>query len=458
VPRRPVPKARGIGTAARVATVATVVLAVIVTAILLFSPGNGYEVRIRLTNASQLVRGDWIEVGGVPVGSVKDISLAPDGEAEVKVSIDDGRFSPLHEGSRVEVRSASLSGIANRYLALTPGPNNRPKIADGAVIPSTNTTAEVDLDEVLNALDPQTQRDLRTATRGAGSAFSGPAGRQLNAAIEALNPAISQTDGTEREILRDEPTFERFLLESADVVGAVAQRPEQLTQLVGNARGTLQALASRDNQLDSLLQRLPDTLRSANTTLVNLRGAIGDIRPTVRALRPVAPPLTTFLLRLRPITREAIPVIREAKSQIDRPGTKDLVGVLTQVPPLAKAAIPALESTRKVVGDHLLPRLPEIRPYAPDLVAGLFNGYGGTTAAPYDANGHYARISFQGSVFSTPNLGNAVPRPPSQQGLTGYRTGVQKRCPGAAVQTAPDQSNPFIPFAGFPCSKEDSPR
>ena len=457
MPRRPVPKARKIGTAARVATAATVVLAVIVTAILLFGPGNGYEVRIQLTNASQLVKGDWIEVGGVPVGSVKDISLARDGEAELTVSIDDARFRPLHEGSRVEVRSASLSGIANRYLALTPGPNNASKIADGAVIPSTNTTAEVDLDEVLNSLDPQTQRDLRTAVRGAGSAFSGPAGKQLNAAIESLNPAISQTDATEREILRDEPTFERFLLESADVVGAVSQRPEQLTQLVAGARGTLGALASRDTQLDSVLQRLPDTLRSANTTLVNLRGAVGDIRPTVRALKPAAPLLAQFLGRLGPLTTQAIPVIRHVKSEIDRPGTKDLLGVLTQVPALAKTSIPALESTRKDV-DDLLPRLPEVRSYAPDLVAGLFNGYGGTTAAPYDANGHYARISFQGSVFSTPNLGTLVPRPPAQQGLTGYRTGILQRCPGAATQPAPDQSNPFIPFAGFPCSKGDSAR
>src|SRR5438034_2799255 len=136
------------------------------------------------------------------------------------VGISDSRFEPLHQGSRVEVRSASLSGIANRYLALTPGPNNQPKIPDGGAIPATNVTAELDLDEVLNTLDPQTQRDLRTSIRGGAAALTGRAGHQLNAAIEALNPAISQTDATEREILRDQPAFERFLLESANVVGA----------------------------------------------------------------------------------------------------------------------------------------------------------------------------------------------------------------------------------------------
>src|SRR5204863_3291168 len=136
---------------------------------------------------------------------------------------------------------------------------------DGGEVPAADATAEVDLDEVLNALDPQTQRDLRLTIRQSGRAFSGRAGRQLNSAIEALNPAISQTDATEREILRDQPAFERFLLESANVVGAVSSRPEDLSQLVGNARGTLEALASRDGELDSVLQRLPPTLRGANT-------------------------------------------------------------------------------------------------------------------------------------------------------------------------------------------------
>jgi phospholipid/cholesterol/gamma-HCH transport system substrate-binding protein len=438
-------------------TVAAVALAVLITAVLLFRSGGGYEVKLRVSNASQLVTGDWIEVGGVPVGKIKDIALAPDGEAEMTVGIDDSRFAPLHQGSRAEVRSASLSGVANRYLALTPGPNNRPEIPDGGVIPAINVTAEVDLDEVLNALDPETQRDLRTTIRGSAGAFAGRAGRQLNDAIGALNPAISQTDATERELLRDQPAFERFLLESADVVGAVASRPEDLRQLVGNARGTLEALASRDSELDSVLRRLPSTLRGANTTLVNLRGAVSDIRPSVRALRPAAGPLAELLSRLPRVTRKLRPVIPQLRRTIDKPGAGDLLGVLERMPPLESKAIPALDSTKKTV-DDALPIVREARPYAPDVIAGLFSGYGGTTSASYDANGHFARISFQGSVYTPENLLSLVPRPPSEQGLTGYRSRVIKRCPGAGAQTAPDRSNPFLPIEGFPCSMEDSPR
>src|SRR5438093_1499275 len=49
------------------------------------------------------------------------------------------------------------------------------------------------------------------------------------------------------------------------------------------------------------------------------------------------------------------------------------------------------------------------------------NGFGGATGGYYDANGHYARISFQSSLYSLTNLGSLGPRPPSEQGLTGDR-------------------------------------
>ena len=100
----------------------------------------------------------------------------------------------------------------------------------------------------------------------------------------------------------------------------------------------------------------------------------------------------------------------------------------------------------------------EVRPYVPDLVGGLFNGFGGTTAGYYDANGRYARISFQGSTAPLTGLGTLVPRPPELQGLTGFRTHVDKRCPGAGTQEAEDGSNPYLDTPDFPCDPEDSPR
>jgi phospholipid/cholesterol/gamma-HCH transport system substrate-binding protein len=91
------------------------------------------------------------------------------------------------------------------------------------------------------------------------------------------------------------------------------------------------------------------------------------------------------------------------------------------------------------------------------VVGGLINGFGGTTAGYYDANGHYARIAFEGGPYSLDNAASAASAPSSNSGLAGYRKGVTSRCPGAAAQSAPDKSNPYKPD-GSHCKLEDSPR
>ena len=422
----------------------------------MFGGGGSYTVHATFDNASQLVTGDQVKVGGVPVGSVSELSLDDHARARVTLTIDDGGLAPLHRGSRAEVRSVGLASIAGRYVALSPGPNNGPKIADGGEIPADSTQSEVDLDTVLNSLDPSTLGDLRRVVQGLGSATSGRA-KAFNAAMYDLNPALSQTAATTSEIVRDQGAFERFLLESADVVGAVATRSSELERLVPAAATTLAAIGNRTASLDEILRRFPPTLREANTTLVNLRGAIGDLRPAVRDARPVAPLLNETLVRLRPVARSGVRVIPALRSLIDRRGREDLLGVVRTMPSVERTAVPAFESAVQTTKDAM-PVVRALRAYGPDLIGGQVAGYGGTGAIYYDANGHYTRISFQGSGFTLNNQGTLVPQPPTVGGLTGYRKDVKARCPGAGTQSAPDKSNPWHPGKGSPCNPGDDPR
>jgi phospholipid/cholesterol/gamma-HCH transport system substrate-binding protein len=426
---------------------------VLVVAWLLFSGGgSSYDITLTLDNASQLVKGNQVKVGGVQVGSVNSIELGPDGRALVKISIDDDTVTPLHTGSRAAVRSSSLSGVANRYIALTPGPVNGGEIADGGTLRAEDTSAEVDLDEVLNTLDPSTLRDLKALVRGGADGLDGR-GKQLGRAIETLDPALSQITALEQEVLRDEDTFTRFIVESADVVSAVSSRPARLEGLIAHGRTTLDELAARDTNLDSLLRRAPATMRQANTTLVNLRSTLRDVDPAVIEARPAAPLLADFLERLRPVAQRARPIVSQLRHTIDHRGSDDLLGVLTRVPALEQKAVPAFESAVATVNDAL-PVVNELRPYTPDAVGGIFNGFGGTTGGYYDANGRYTRISFQSNAYSLQGIGSLIPSPPNAPGLTGYRKNVTRRCPGAAAESAPDGSNPWVVGA---CAKEDSP-
>jgi phospholipid/cholesterol/gamma-HCH transport system substrate-binding protein len=452
-----VPSGSGTNVGLRLLTVGAIALAVLIAGFLLLRDGGGgYRVSMTLDNANQLVKGNQVKVGGVPVGSVTKIALVDDGRARIDLKIDADDLSPLHHGTRATIRSTSLSGISNRYIALQPGPSNEREIADGGEIPAEGVQGEVDLDEVLNTLDPNVQSDLRLAVRQLGVAFDGQTGKSLNEGLHGLNPALSQTGLTEQEVLRDQERFERFLTESADVVSAVATRDDRIPALVANTHATLAAVARRSENLESALRQLPPTLRQTNTTLVDLRAAVGDLRPTVRLAQPVAPLITDFLTDLQPTARLARPVVSDLRHTVDHPGSSDLIGVLRGLEPLARAGIPAFKATVPTVND-LMPVLRELRPYAPDVVGGLLNGFGGSTGGYYDANGHYARISFHSSVYSGQGLLSFLPAPNQSDGLAGFRRFIVRRCPGAATQPHPDRSNPYVEDDKT-CSKEDTPK
>ena len=72
----------------RALTVALVLLAVVVVAILLFRGDGGYRVTAEFVSAGQLVKGNEVKAGGVTVGSVKDVDVTQDGQAKVTLAID----------------------------------------------------------------------------------------------------------------------------------------------------------------------------------------------------------------------------------------------------------------------------------------------------------------------------------------------------------------------------------
>ena len=117
----------------RIAAVLALVIAAVVVVLLVLGGGSGYTVTAQFANASQLVTGNNVNVAGAPVGSIKAISLSDDGQARVKMEISDSAYTPLPDGTHATIRSASLSGIANRYLDLA-----LPADRDGGTI-SLNT-------------------------------------------------------------------------------------------------------------------------------------------------------------------------------------------------------------------------------------------------------------------------------------------------------------------------------
>jgi phospholipid/cholesterol/gamma-HCH transport system substrate-binding protein len=449
-PRPPAPRAPRRPILGRALAAGALAAVVIIIALLVFGGGGGADYKLEFPEAGQLVRGDQVQVGGVPVGSVKDIELTKAYTAIVTIHVDSS-LTPLHEGTTAQVRVPSLSSVANRYVALTPGPNNHRAIAAGAKIPAHNE-APVDLDQLFNTFNPETRKGLANFIRGSAEQYAG-SGRSLAVSTEYFPPSLSATDHLFSELVRDQRVFTSFLVETARAVTTIGARHEQLSGLIEHAGQTFQAIGSQQSNLARGLRQLPVTLRHGNQTFVNVPATFAALKELVDASKPTSKPLTTFFTKLRPVLTTGTPVIGNFSKSFSRPGpNNDLTDYVTALPQLANAL-----TTASPVGSQSLRESAPITalwgPYSPDLVGTLHTI--GQAGSYYDANGHYARIAplFPDFKLSNNNLTPAT----AQQALEGLKSGQLRRCPGASTQPAADGSSPFTDNGLLGCDPTETP-
>jgi phospholipid/cholesterol/gamma-HCH transport system substrate-binding protein len=469
----------------RIAAVVALLGAAVAAAIVLRgSGGDSYEVTAKFENASQLVGGEQVVVAGTPAGKVTDIALGSNGEALVTFSVDEA-YAPLERGTTATVRSFSLSGIANRQVELTLPATGEAggEIPDGGVMEQSETVSEVDLDEIFNTLNKRTVDDLKKVITGLETSYDG-VGKQANRGFKYLNPFLSTSRRVFGELTRDERTFERLLVDTSRLSGALAARRDDVSQLVGNLNGMMGALGRQKEALARSVGELPDFMRSFNTTAVTLRAALDDLDPLVDASKPVAVKLRPFFREFRGASNDLVPAVRDLDAIVKRKGAdNDLVELTRLAVPLASKAVgqgspdcgddPSAGSGGAADDDfeqgafgestcalrNSLPNLSLFRPYTPELV-GWFDDFGHSGFT--DANGGIGRISTTLNTFSlsAPDLPILDPTelqtPLQQAGL--FDTGNLRRCPGALERDPGDGSTPFGPSNGGPnCDESDVP-
>jgi phospholipid/cholesterol/gamma-HCH transport system substrate-binding protein len=417
------------------------VVVVLVVAWLIFRGSSGTEYKLVFENAGQLVKGGEVQVGGKRIGSITDLALTEDKQAQITIKVNDD-VAPLHEGTTAVLRATSLSGAANRYIALTPGPNSSPELDEGAVIGTDHTQPIVDIDQLLNTLDPKTRRGLQEFTSGNARWYEGK-GEKANASTKYFSPAISSSRRLVAQLTADQATLSSFLENTARAMHALSARGSTLTDLVSNSNETVAAIGSEEAALDQALRFLPDTLRKGSTTFVNLRNTLDDLDVLVNASKPATKNLAPLFRELRPLINDARPVVRDLSLLVHQKGSaNDLTDLLRTTPQLSQVGHPALGQARKALRQST-PLFEFSRPYGPELIAWLRDF--GLGAANYDANGHYARVSpvFMSHRFvDTPDGGELVPQPADQK-YNGLQKRQELRCAGAASQKTTDGSAPW---------------
>lgn len=275
---------------------------------------KGYEMTAVFDNTSALSVGSPVRIAGVEIGKVTEVESAGEGStaAAITMQLDDEAL-PIHEDAQLKIRPRIfLEG--NFFVDVRPGTPSSPELAEGGSIPVTQTSAPVQLDQILGTLKSDVREDLQIVIEGYGDAIGGDpnaaedadqdpdtqgetAGEALNDSLQYSADALRDTsivnDALQGTELRDLP---RLIAGGGRVARALNRREDQLSGLITNFDTTVGALAAEQDAVRETIQVLPPLLETANPALDELNAAL--------------PPTRAF-------AREIIPGVRETPATID---------------------------------------------------------------------------------------------------------------------------------------------
>jgi phospholipid/cholesterol/gamma-HCH transport system substrate-binding protein len=267
-----------------------------------------FELKAEISNAQAVVpgQGQSLRVAGVQVGDVQDVELE-DGVAVVTFGVDRD-YLPVYRDATLLLRPTT--GLRDMFFQLDPGTRNAGEIEEGGTISLANTAPDINLDEVLESLDSDTQAYLRLLLVGAGRGLDGR-GRDLGKVLGSLGPINRDLRRLNTEVAKRKGNLRRLITNFRSLTGEVAEADQDLTELVEGSAVALGAIAEQDPSVRRAVALLPGTLEQTKVALRNVTAFADELGPAFDELRPFARNLEGVNASTRRLAREATPVIEE---------------------------------------------------------------------------------------------------------------------------------------------------
>jgi phospholipid/cholesterol/gamma-HCH transport system substrate-binding protein len=304
-----------------------------------FKP-ESYRFTADFPEAITLAKEADVRIGGVSVGKVNDIGLAPDSECQknpatcntTRATIEiDPQYAPISSDARAILRSKTLLG--ETYVELTSGSQVQPgqqdnanataqattidvgqisgddapqPIAEGGHLAQTQVQNQTQIDEIFQGFDQQTREAFQSWMQNSALAVNGR-GLDLNDAFGNLGPFASDASDVLGTLRRQEQSLRTLVHDTGDVFAALTDHDQALAGAVVGANRTFGALASQSRALSDTFKILPTFENESRLTLDRLKPFAEDARPVFHDLRPVARDLSPTLhdvRRLAPYARK----------------------------------------------------------------------------------------------------------------------------------------------------------
>ncbi|MDT7674353.1 MAG: phospholipid/cholesterol/gamma-HCH transport system substrate-binding protein [Pseudonocardiales bacterium] len=241
------------------------------------SPGNSQEVRI----------------AGVRVGQIVASAPTDHNTSLVTLSIEPGH--PIYDNARAVLRS--VNPLNQMYVTLNPGGPPGHLLPEGGVLPVTQTSRPIQLDEVFSKFDDRSRAALTQLLAESD-----------NALVDAPQTLPVDLTAADSSLLTLRPVVQRLQTRSDNIrklIGALSQvssalggNDARLTSLVDSTQQTLDVLAARDTDLGNSLQQLPGTTDALRHALRSTSALTHQLNPTLRDIRAASDKLPDALSSL----------------------------------------------------------------------------------------------------------------------------------------------------------------
>jgi phospholipid/cholesterol/gamma-HCH transport system substrate-binding protein len=333
---------------------------------------ESYRFAAYFPEATRLATEADVRIGGVSVGKVKSVELAPpelrvNGKDVAAAEIElEPQFAPISTDARAILRQKTVVG--ETFVEITSGtepgadgddllaavshgeavdlpdgvePGGEP-LPEGGSLGVQRTQEAVQIDEIFNALDEETRLAYQRWQQSAAVAIRN---RQLpvSDALGNLAPYITDASDT-LTILADQEEALRGLIRDAGIsFEALSSRRGELTDAIRGQKNTFEGLAAQDEALAETFQILPTFQRETRATLERMDAFRADANPFIRQMIPVA--------------RELSPTLRSVRRL-----SPNLRNLFRDLDPLYRVSMRGLPALRDFL-DGLAPVLEELDPF-----------------------------------------------------------------------------------------------
>ena len=297
-----------------------------------------------LSNAQavQPGQGQSVRVAGVTVGTIGRVRLE-DGRAIVTLEIEHRFAGLIRDDATALLRSRT--GLKDMFVEVDPGHGRA--LGAGDRIALRGTLPDVNVDEVLSALDADTRAYLRLLiTAGAGGLRG--RGRDASRTLRQLGP-LNRDVRRVASALAARRTNVRHLVNRYGLLTEELGRSDRdIVRLVRASDGVFSAFADERSNLSRSTAELPGTLRQTTRAMGDVQDFSERLAPALRALRAPVRELDPATRALLPLARGGTPVVRDQIRPLTRAAPSRLRSLGASSADLAKAGPDVTTSLAKV--------------------------------------------------------------------------------------------------------------